>query len=366
MTYDVVVIGGGFYGCSIAAFLKAKGRTVLLIERESDLLRRASYCNQARIHSGFHYPRSFHTAYRSRVNSPLFIRDFADCVSDDFVSLYCVARARSNVTSRQFRRFCDLIGAPLRPANKRYEKLFNPRLIESVFEVREYAFDGEALRQHFRDRLDALGVEVWLRREVAAVTETDAGRVRVSLADGAAVEASFVFNCTYSNLNHIRGLEGDGKVRLKHEIAEIALIQPPVELEGLAVTVMDGPFFSCMPFPARGMHSLSHVTYTPHAAWVETPDFAPSPYRVLQDMGPLTRIQFMLKDAQRYLPALARAVYKDSLFEVKTVLASNEVDDGRPILFRTHGRQKRIVSVLGGKIDNIYDVLEIIGSHEAA
>ena len=69
---DAVVIGGGFYGTAIASYLvRTRGlRRVLLVEREPVLLSRASFHNQARVHNGYHYPRSFTTAYRSRVNLP--------------------------------------------------------------------------------------------------------------------------------------------------------------------------------------------------------------------------------------------------------------------------------------------------------
>ena len=54
------------------------------------------------------------------------------------------------------------------------------------------------------------------------------------------------------------------------------------------------------------------------------------------------------------------ARHLQSLFEVKTVLARNEVDDGRPILLRREAGSPRLLSVLGGKIDNIYDALEAL------
>ena len=58
---DAVIIGGGFYGSSIAIYLaKQRGfKRITLIEREAELLSRASYNNQARVHNGYHYPRSF-------------------------------------------------------------------------------------------------------------------------------------------------------------------------------------------------------------------------------------------------------------------------------------------------------------------
>jgi len=66
----------------------------------------------------------------------------------------------------------------------------------------------------------------------------------------------------------------------------------------------------------------------------------------------------MVRDAGRYLPAILDAKYVDSLFEVKTVLVKSEVDDGRPILFEKHVALPGCYSVLGGKIDNIHDILE--------
>jgi hypothetical protein len=66
----------------------------------------------------------------------------------------------------------------------------------------------------------------------------------------------------------------------------------------------------------------------------------------------------MQKDAQRYVPALARARHVDSLWEVKTVLPASEVDDSRPILFHRHPQLPELISVLGGKIDNVYDALK--------
>jgi hypothetical protein len=60
----------------------------------------------------------------------------------------------------------------------------------------------------------------------------------------------------------------------------------------------------------------------------------------------------------RYLPLVVKAKYVESLFEIKTVLQKNESDDGRPILIERHEELAGCYSILGGKIDNIYDVLE--------
>jgi len=125
---------------------------------------------------------------------------------------------------------------------------------------------------------------------------------------------------------------------------------------------MDGAFFSVMPFPARGLHTLSHVRYTPHYSWHDDPNI--NPYERLQEYARQTRVDRMLRDSGRYVPLLYKAKYVDSLFEVKTVLVKNEGDDGRPILFEKHPSLPNLFCLLGGKIDNIYDALEKITQEE--
>jgi glycine/D-amino acid oxidase-like deaminating enzyme len=360
---DAVIVGGGFYGVAIAAYLvRQRGlRRILLVEREDALMQRASYSNQARVHNGYHYPRSFTTAYRSRVNMQRFVRDWPTAVRQDFTNLYAIARRNSKTIARQFERFCRDIGAPIEPAAPALQALFEPRLIEAVFLVEEYAFDATRLAEWAGEELRACGVEVRLATSVTAITRRDgAARLGVSLhsAKGAAemVHCRYAFNCTYSGLNQIGGDYVGTRTGLKHEIAEMALLQVPPPLERLGVTVMDGPFFSLMPFPARGLHTLSHVRYTPHLHWRDSGGI--DPYQRLARYDLATRVDRMIRDAARYLPAVLGAQYVDSLFEVKTVLVKNESDDGRPILFERYPQLPGCYSVLGGKIDNLYDVLE--------
>jgi hypothetical protein len=65
----------------------------------------------------------------------------------------------------------------------------------------------------------------------------------------------------------------------------------------------------------------------------------------------------MIKDAMRYVPSLKECRYVDSLWEIKTLLPLSETDDSRPILFKKDHGLQNLTCVMGGKIDNIYDVL---------
>ena len=358
--YAAIVVGGGMIGCSVALYLAEHLGPVLLLEREPGLLRRASYANQARVHNGYHYPRSLLTGLRSRVNFPRFIEEFADCVDDSFEKYYGVARQYSKVSAEQFMLFCRRIGAEYAPAPARVKALFDPWLVEDVYQVREYAFDSVKLRQLLERRLAAAGVDVRTGAEADHVAAVAGGELRLRWNDGGTGHetlARHVFNCTYSRLNDLLRRSGLPPIPLKHEFTEMALVQLPEPLRHMGVTMMCGPFFSFMPFPPRGLHSFSHVRYTPHRAVAEGAD-APPPAGFLERRpDDASAFHHMLLDASRYIPSLREARQVDSLWETKTVLPSSEADDSRPILFRMHHGLPNLTCILGGKIDNVFDVI---------
>ena len=344
--HDAIVVGGGFYGCEVALELRRIGfERVLVVEREAGLLRRASYANQARVHNGYHYPRSFATAVRSRQNFARFVDEYRQAVVTSFEKVYAIARG-SKVSASQFSAFCDAIGAPCQLAPQRLCNLFDRDMIEECFLTQEFAFDACRLADDLGAKLRDNGVEVRLACE-AQVESHDAVGVDVRLGPDRE-RASWLFNCTYGELERNAGLRSG----IKKELTEMLLIEPPLPLGGVGVTVMDGPYFSAMPFPAAALHSLSHVRYTPHEASTDL-DYRP-PATIASNR------KYIIRDASRYMPVMAGARVVRSLYEVKAVLSRSEGDDGRPILVERCDEAPRIISVLGAKIDNIYDVREYL------
>ena len=357
--YDAIVIGGGLYGCMIALQLREFMPHVALLEKEAHLMQRASYNNQARIHRGYHYPRSILTSLRSRVNFPRFVQEYADCVESSFESYYAIGRLLSKVNAVQFRQFCNRIEAPIQTAPKAIKKLFNPALIEEVFLAQEYAFDANKLKRKMRERLGAQGVALALNSYVEALRPAgDWIQVAYRVDAGPAqMRARYVFNCAYSQINQVLSASQLPLIPLKHEFTEMPLVQAPDEIKHAAITVMDGPFFSVMPFPSRRLHTLSHVRYTPHHYWQDGTGRAYlDAHAYFSQVKPRSRFIHMLKDAQRYAPLLRECRYADSLWEVKTVLPQSEIDDSRPILFQAAKSIPNLISIMGGKIDNIFDV----------
>lgn len=354
---DAIVVGGGFYGCCLALFLRSVFDNVILLESSDTLLSRASFSNQARIHTGFHYPRSFVTAGRSLSLYKRFMRDFRPAVIDDFTMLYAIARNGSRITPERFRKMYADMKAPIETANDSEVSLFDNEQISAVFRCAEFGFDASILKQVLVYRLKAAGVKVIMRSEVASF-DISQKQIGVPLTDGRFTKSRTVFDATYGQLAAVGG-DSAPSVQFKYELAEIALIEPPDELDDLAITVMDGPFFSTMPFRARNCHSLTHVRYTPHKAWLSGTKASSWPDLTKPRQS---RWLHMKKDAQRFLPCMQDLRWRESLFEVKTVLMRNEADDGRPIILSRNSSQSGLMCVLGGKLDNIYDLYDALKS----
>ena len=361
---STAVIGGGFYGCMLADHLRQHGNDVVLLEKHDDLMQRASYANQARVHNGYHYPRSLVTAMRSRVTCERFVREFSDCVERRFEKFYAIASNFSKVTARHFENFCTRIGAPLTSAPPHIRHLFDCRLIEEIYAVEEYAFNAIALKNAMWSRLQASGVDVRLQNEVRKVGRDDDGLLlECHGPDGSrSLRADRVYNCTYSQINTLLSHSGLPTIPLVHEVTELALVQMPDCLRDIGVTVMCGPFFSFMPFPARGLHSLSHVRYTPHHSWRDDANARFDGHRHLASLSRPSHFSAMLRDAMRFVPALAECRHVDSLWEIKTILPASDADDSRPILLRHDVGISGLTCVCAGKIDNVFDMLDAVSA----
>jgi glycine/D-amino acid oxidase-like deaminating enzyme len=361
--WDNVVIGGGFFGLYLAEHLAKRGESVVVCERGGELMTRASYHNQARIHNGYHYPRSLLTAMRSRVNYPRFVSEFENCIDDSFAHYYAIGRRFSKVSANQFLRFMQRVGSPMAPAPASVKKMFDTAYVEDVFRVQECAFDAIKLKDAMRQRCDRAGVQFRMRAEVYGIRQVSDGWLEVELGGdggGLVFRAGRVFACAYSQLNAVLKSSSLPAIPLKHELAELALVHVPATLTDFGVTVMCGPFFSCMPFPPRKLHTLSHVRYTPHGEWQDNGTGPASAYEVFERTAKQTAFPHMMRDAARYLPALKDCNYVDSLWEIKTVLPRSEVDDSRPILYKSHYGYRNFHVVMGAKIDNVYDVIDAV------
>jgi len=369
--YDAVVIGAGFYGCAIANHIKNKfsdsNLKVLLIEKENKIMSKSSQNNQARVHGGYHYPRSLNTGLRSRENYSRFIKDYKSSISSNYNMYYAIMNSPHNkTTAAQFEAYCNLINAPLMTAESNIENLFTPNLTESIYKADESVFNINILRAIMLKKIITSEVELLTNSQVQSITPCSQGSnlaVSVStLGSKLKVKTSQIYLCTYSLLNSLLLRSSIEPIPLKHQMVEIPLITPPEQMSNIGITAMDGPFFSILPFPSLGLHSFTHVSYSPHGSWLD-PKSKIDKNLNLTHMPPKpneSNIKSIIYDSARYMPILKKAKYIRSIYEVKTVLPRNEYNDGRPILMKKNHGLSGLHCILGGKMDNIYDVLALI------
>jgi glycine/D-amino acid oxidase-like deaminating enzyme len=353
---DFLIVGGGFYGLSIGKYFASKGKKVLILEREPIVMSRASANNQARVHNGYHYPRSFLTANRSHKSFDKFCNQYSGAIYKEFESLYAIPRNFSKVNSAQFKKLFDRIGSPIKLNEFYKNNIFNKSLIESVFSVQEYCFDHKKLREIAINEYLNLGGEILYNVNIHSVESYKDNLIKVLTLNNDCYFAKKVINSTYSNLNYININSGFDLLPIKHEMTEMILVKPPNELNGISITLMCGNFFSFMPFPSTGDYTLSHVRYTPHFSWSDKSASSVDDIKKMSE-GIKSNQKLMIADSSRFVPLISKCEYQSSIWETKTVLVQSEVNDSRPILFKPHFNLKNYFCVMGGKIDNIFDII---------
>ena len=89
--FDKIIIGAGLYGLYAAEYSGRKGERILVLEYDKEPFMRATYINQARVHMGYHYPRSLTTAIKSAGYFKRFVDDFGFCIHDKFEQIYATS-----------------------------------------------------------------------------------------------------------------------------------------------------------------------------------------------------------------------------------------------------------------------------------
>ena len=172
MTYDKIILGAGLYGLYAAQKCGAAGQRVLVLERDPAPFMRATYINQARVHMGYHYPRSYSTAIKSAHYFERFCNDYGFCLHTEFDQVYATSAHFSWTNAAEFRRFCAAAG--IRCDDVAPERYFNPGLCDGAFLTTEYTYDAQILKRWFLEQLAALhNVEVLYSHKPTAIEKVD-------------------------------------------------------------------------------------------------------------------------------------------------------------------------------------------------
>lgn len=366
-----LIIGAGLYGIYSAISLGKKGYDVVLLEYDNSAFERATYINQARIHMGYHYPRSISTAKKSSNYFDRFKEDYGFCIKDDFVKIYGISSKFSWTNASQFKKFC--IDSMIDCEEIVSSKYFNPEMCEGSFITKEYTYDAQVLKEHLLKEVSKYtNVKIYYNTRIKEIIKND-NYFTISTEDGKRFNSSFVLNTTYASINQISQKFNLDLFDIKYELCEVIICSVSDNLKNIGITLMDGPFFSIMPFGKTGLHSLTSVSHTPHKlSEANLPTFSCQnnnpEYCSPNQLGncnscfhkPKTSWNYMYSLAKKYLAKDFEIEYKYSLFSVKTILKNSEVDDSRPTMIKQLSKDPTFISVLSGKINTVYDLDEIL------
>lgn len=364
MKFDKIIIGAGLYGLYSALYCGKKGQNVLVLEYDDAPFKRATYINQARVHMGYHYPRSFSTAIKSAGYFNRFNEDYGFSVHSKFAQVYATSAEYSWTAAVEFKEFCK--HAKIRCEEIPVTTYFNEGACDGAFLTEEYTYDAMILRDYFVEEIAKYpNITIKYSQRISRI-EKDSKNFCIT-TQYADYESGFVLNATYGSVNQIISMADYEPFDIKYELCEIILCNVNERLKGAGITVMDGPFFSIMPFGKTGYHSLTTVTRTPHVTSYESLPHFPcqegvecSPAQLCNcndcKNKPETAWSYMSQIAKKYMRQEYVFEYDHSLFSMKPILKASEVDDSRPTVVRVFSKEPYFISVLSGKINTVYDL----------
>lgn len=366
--YDLVIIGAGFFGVYAAAYFGRKKVRVLLIESEERPWSKASLVNQARVHVGYHYPRSIATARLAHDYRQRFEAEHKDLINGHFQHMYGIDKYASLTSAEQFERFCGHLEIPCQRVT--ISRPLRSERLTALYKIDEPSFDPLLLRQRYLSEVQEIDVELALSSRVVCVEMVKERWVIHIVSAGSysrTVRTATVLNATYSSINSVNALFGFDVIAASYEMSEIAIVDAPM-LRGKGLTVIDGPYGSIMPFGYSSFHSISSVLYTHHAVdgrphptfdcQNRRVDCSPSNLKICAFCPEKPRSNYlkMISQLRHYIEGADQCHHHGSLFTIKTKLKSSHIDDARPTDMRILRTSPTYAYIFSGKINSIYEV----------
>lgn len=343
----IAVIGAGLFGCTMAIQAARAGHEVHLYDKSRSIMASATFCNQFRLHRGYHYPRSMETGAQCRSGNSSFYEEYrAAVITPDErkrgEQIYAIARAGSKVDGAAYLKFLEASELPYRIRERR-EPLLDPDALEMAVSVLESGIDYDILSSDVRRKLEVHRIVMHLETPVTAFMRSHFDRIVIACYAGTN-KAALALGCEVKPL--------------QFEVVEKPVIRLPKKYAKTGIVVMDGEFCSVDPYGRTGLHVMGHVK---HAIWhSNTGNSAeiPEPLTDCVDQGivekpSLTRFDAMRSDAARYLPFVQDAEHVGSMYTVRAVLPNVDATDERPT--EVEALDDQVIRIFSGKLGTAVD-----------
>lgn len=293
-------------------------------DRQADLFMGASGANPARLHLGFHYPRSKLTREACQRNYLRFMTEYGDFTHGVHTNIYGIAAEGSLIDFGTYRQLLagetEFITVP-RPAE------LGLRNLEGAILTGERHVRISDLREHFR---------------LVLGSRFCPGSNPMNLDDSA---WDWTIDCTFS-ANDAESVE-------RFEPCVTCFVEGPT---GMAVTIMDGSLPSLYPYNEEtGVNTLTSATHTPLSKTITT--YAAARERLSAvDEEQVAKIQdAMMTQMAHFWPAV-RDLYKH--VGAKTAIRAMPKSAADARLVDVVKRGDRLLRVRAGKIDAIFSAAD--------
>jgi len=248
---NIIIIGGGWYGCHIALFLKSSGYNVTIIEKNSEIFDNSSFYNQNRLHLGYHYPRDYNTRSLCKNNFDKFVEKY-NCVIDNIENNYYLISKSSIIDYKTYKSIYKY-------ENFNFDEIENKlfaNIDSNVIKVNEQVINSDKIKKYFSYTLVEQNINVILNTEVLSVNSSNK-IVNVSCNNNHNYNCDMLLDCTYNQL-------GLSSKKYIYELTISLVFKQIKNVDFGAITIMDGNFLSLYPRDVnKELFTLTDVEYTP-------------------------------------------------------------------------------------------------------
>jgi len=352
MNKDIIIIGGGWYGCHIASILKKYNFNITIIEKNNSIFDNSSYYNQNRLHLGYHYCRNFSTRQLCKKSYNTFIDKYNNLV-DNITNNYYIISKESVLDFKTYQAIYN------------YEEYDTQTIKNNLFKnndgdiliTNEKVINSDKAKTYFEKELESNNIQLVLNTKVLEINK-DLNSNKINIICGEKDNNSnkkekiftcdILLDCTYNQLQL-------SKQKYTYELT-ISLIYKKIKnVDFDAITIMDGPFSSLYPRDIENnLYTLTDVEYTPIISSSNYLDI--ENYEVTNEEVEQIKLK-MCNKFKKYYPDFENIFEYNSYFLSKKTKQVS-VSDSRDIIIEQI--DNNIISVNCGKICGIFEFEEYI------
>lgn len=332
----IAIIGSGWFGCHLAHILNKKKFDITIFEKEKEIFQGQSGFNSNRLHLGFHYPRAKETRNQCKKNEKKFKSTYPTLVKKirfNYIGIHKNSKIK-------FSKYVEIM-KNTKLKFKIVKNSLNLKNIVGLIKCSEMLIKSDASIAYFKKIFKNLKVNLNYKvlkikcfKNFAKINDIN-------------TKFDWVIDCTGGSLKKINNFN------LLFE-PRITLVYKS-KLNNLAIMLMDGKYWSIYPLK-NNLYSLGSVIHSRLTKGYKDKIKADKVIRNFKKTD-VNAIKQRFENQITFDYPSFRSMFKYHSYYTSVATITNSAKDERPSKIY---KQKRVISVLGGKIDTVIEIGEKI------